>query len=280
MAESKKSSSGGSGSSRSRKSRSGSGSRASEERGMSKAEEAQTGGKAMGRPPSDEPDVWVDVPEVHVGELNIDVEHLDAQLALRTQVAGLLSLVAGVQVSVDNVKIELKDVDGKAEVKVRLQNTYNILDRTLTTLDENPDILKGLLETADTAVQETGRVGKGATQPGGAVKELTSGVGDTIGNVGNTFSSVAKKASPKRLTSGSGDGSKTSGGDSSGSGLGKDVAAAGVAGVAGLLGGILLNTLRRSRLSGFFRRNGSMAKQIGRPRKLNKARKTAGRVLP
>jgi len=40
---------------------------------MSKSEEAQTGGKAMGRPPSDEPDVYVDVPELHVGELNIDV---------------------------------------------------------------------------------------------------------------------------------------------------------------------------------------------------------------
>lgn len=40
---------------------------------MSKSEEAQTGGKAMGRPPSDEPDVYVDDPELHVGELNIDV---------------------------------------------------------------------------------------------------------------------------------------------------------------------------------------------------------------
>ena len=281
MAESKKSSGGGSGSSRStksgssrsRKSRSGSGSRASEERGMSTAEEAQTGGKAMGRPPAEEPDVWVNVPELHVGELNIDVGHLDAQLALRTHVASLVGLIAGVQVSVDNVKIDLKDVDGKAELKVRLQNTYNILDRTLTTLDENPEILKGLLETADTA-------GKEATRPGGAVKELTSGVGDTIGNVGNTFSSVAKKASPKKLTSG--DGSKASGGDSSGSGLGKDAAAAGAVGAAGLLGGVLLGLRRRNGLSGFFRRNGlrSMAKQLGKPRKLNKARKTVDQVLP
>jgi hypothetical protein len=240
---------------------------------MSKAAEAQTGGKPMGRAPVEEPDVWVNVPELHVGELNIDVGHLDAQLALRTHVASLVGLIAGVQVSVDNVKIDLKDVDGKAELKVRLQNTYNILDRTLTTLDENPEILKGLLETADTA-------GKEATRPGGAVKELTSGVGDTIGNVGNTFSSVAKKASPKKLTSG--DGSKASGGDSSGSGLGKDAAAAGAVGAAGLLGGVLLGLRRRNGLSGFFRRNGlrSMAKQLGKPRKLNKARKTVDQVLP
>jgi hypothetical protein len=268
MAQSKKRSSGGSGTSRSKKS------------GSSKAEEAQTGGKAMGRPPADEPDVWVDVPELHVGELNIDVGHLDAQLALRTQVAGLLSLIAGVQVAVDNVKIDLKDVNGRAELKVRLHNTYNILDRTLTTLDENPEILKGLLETADTAVQQTGQVGKEATGPGGAVKGLTSGIGDTLGNVGDTVSSIAGKASPKQLTSGSSGGSKTSGGDSSGSGLGKDVVAAGAAGAAGLVGGVLLGLRRRNGLSGFFRRNGSIAKQIGKPRKLNKARKTAGRVLP
>ena len=279
MAESKRSRSGGgsgssrskkSGSSRSRKSRSGSGSPGSKKNGaMSKAAEAQTGGKPMGRAPVEEPDVWVNVPDLHVGELNIDVGHLDAQLALRTQVAGLLSLIAGVQVSVDNVKIDLKDVNGKAELKVRLHNTYNILDRTLTTLDENPEILKGLLETADTAVQETGQVGKEATRPGGAVKGLTSGIGDTLGNIGNTVSSIAGKANTKQLTSGSSGGSKKSGGDSSASGLGKGVVTAGVASVGGLLGGLLL-----------FRRNGSMAKQIGKPGKLNKARKTAGRVLP
>jgi hypothetical protein len=289
MAESKKSSSGGSGSSRSkksgssrsRKSRSGSGSRGSKENGaMSKAAEAQTGGKPMGRPPAEEPDVWVNVPELHVGELNIDVEQLQAQLALRAQVANLVNLTAGVQVSIDKVNIDIKDVDARAELKVRLQNTYNILDRTLTTLDENPELIKGALETADTAVQETGQVGKGATQSGGALSELSSGVGDTLGNVGDTVSSIAGKANPKQLTSGSSGGSKKSGGDSSASGLGKDAAAAGVAGVAGILGGVLLGQRRRNGLSGFFRRNGSIAKQIGKPRKLSKARKTAGRVLP
>jgi hypothetical protein len=51
--------------------------------GMSKAAEATTGGKEMGRPPADEPDVYVFVPEVHVGKLTIDVQRLDADLALR-----------------------------------------------------------------------------------------------------------------------------------------------------------------------------------------------------
>jgi hypothetical protein len=215
------------------------GSNGSEDGGnMSKAEEAQTGGKAMGRPPADEPDVYVDVPEVHVGELNIDVEQLQAHLALRAQVANLVNLAAGVQLSVDKVKIDLKDVDAKAELKVRLENTYNILDRTLTTLDENPEIVKGLLETADTAVQETGQIGEKATQPEGAVSQLSSGVGDTLGNigsaVGNAVSTVTDKANPKQLMSGgNGSSSKQSGGGSKNAGL---VKGAGAAGAAGLLG--------------------------------------------
>jgi hypothetical protein len=66
---------------------------------MSKAEESQTGGKDMGRPPVDEPDAYVYVPSVKVGELCVDVERLDAHLALRTQVANLVnrSLPAGDQ---------------------------------------------------------------------------------------------------------------------------------------------------------------------------------------
>ena len=78
--------------------------------GMSKAEESETGGKAMGRPPADEPDVYVFVPEVHVGKLEIDVERLDAHLALQADVANLVKLVTGVHVGVDKVKIDLEDV--------------------------------------------------------------------------------------------------------------------------------------------------------------------------
>jgi hypothetical protein len=94
----------------------------------------------------------------------------------------------------------LKDVE--AELKVRLENTYNILDRTLTTLDENPNILEGVVDTAGSAVEQTGKMGEQATKPGGAVSELTSSVGDSLGDltssIGNSLSSVAQKANPKQ----------------------------------------------------------------------------------
>jgi hypothetical protein len=221
----------------------------------SKAEEATTGGKPMGRPPADEPDVYVYVPTVHVGELNIDVERLEAHLALRAQVANLVNIVAGVHVGVDKVKIDLKDVDAECELKVRLENTYNILDRTLTTLDENPQVVEKLLDTADTAVQETGKIGKEATKPGGAVSELSSGVGDTLsnlgGSVGDTLSSVADKASPRKLL-GSGNGgrgggkaSKAKAASSNGTAGRKAAVAAGAAGAAGVAGMLLRANGRR-----------------------------------
>ncbi|MBV9366653.1 MAG: hypothetical protein JOY89_20645, partial [Solirubrobacterales bacterium] len=130
----------------------------------------------------------MEVPNLHVGRLEIDVERLEAHLALRAQVANLVNLVAGVHVGVDKVKIEIEDVDASALLEVRLQNVYNILERTLTTIDENPEILQGVLETAGSAVEEVGEIGSEATKPGGAVSSLTSGVGDTLGNLGDTLS--------------------------------------------------------------------------------------------
>jgi hypothetical protein len=102
----------------------------------------------------------------------------------------------------------LKDVEAEAELKVRLENTYNILDRTLTTLDENPKILEGVVDTAGSAVEQTGKIGEQATKPGGAVSELTTSVGDSLGDltssIRNSLSSVAQRANPKQLTSGPG----------------------------------------------------------------------------
>jgi hypothetical protein len=233
---------------------------------MSKAEESQTGGKDMGRPPADEPDVYVYVPSVKVGELCVDVERLDAHLALRTQVANLVNLVAGVHLGVDKVKIDLKDVEAECELKVRLENTYNILDRTLTTLDENPQVVEQLLSTAGDAVEQTGEIGQKATQPGGTLSELSSGVGDSLGNLtsglGDTFSSVAGKANPKQLVSGNGNASSNG---SKRSTAGKAAATVGAAGALGLAGGALLGGRRRSlfhRRSGLQKLAGQMTKRL------------------
>jgi hypothetical protein len=236
---------------------------------------AETGGKAMGRAPAEEPDVFVEVPNVHVGKLEIDVERLQAHLALRAQVANLVALVAGVHVDVDKVKINIEDVDASALLKVRLQNTYNILDRTLTTIDENPEILMGVVDTVGTGVEQVGEIGKEATKPGGALSELTSGVGDTVGNLGDsladTLTSVTDKVNPKRLLARSGPGRQASKAGAQPSRDGKLAKTAGriaAGGAAGLLGSVLYRASRRPRVLGI---------PVGRKRGLERIAKQAAK---
>jgi hypothetical protein len=204
---------------------------------MPKAQEAQTGGKDMGRPPADEPDVYVYVPKVKVGELSIDVERLEAHLALRAQVANLVNLIAGVHVGIDKVKIDIKDVEAECELKVRLENTYNILDRTLSTLDENPEVVERLLDTADNAVDETGQIGSG----------LGDSLGNLTGSIGDSLSSVTQNANPKQLMSGNSGGGSRSSASSNGSSPARTAATGVAVGLLGLAGVALLGGARRRR---------------------------------
>ena len=133
----------------------------------------------MGREPSHDPDVFVDIPQVKVDEIYLDVEDLEAHLALRAKLANLVQLVAGVHIHIGKVELDIKGVEAEALLKVRLENLYDILDRALTTLDRNPEILESLVETVDDTVGNIGAIGERALGPGGAVSGAVESVGDT-----------------------------------------------------------------------------------------------------
>lgn len=130
------------------------------------------------RAPSDKPDVFLHVPDVHVGEIYLDVEDLDAHLSLQARLANLVELVAGVHVHIGKVELDIKDVGAEAMLKVRLENLYEILNRALTTVDRNPEVLQGVLSAAETAVGNVGETARQAVKPGGAVSELADDVGE------------------------------------------------------------------------------------------------------
>src|SRR4029453_14991742 len=113
-----------------------------------------------GREPAHDPDVFVDIQKVKVDEVYVDVEQLEAHLALRAKVANLLQVVAGVHVHLGKVEVDVKGVEVQGQLKVRLENLYDILDRALTTLDENPKILESLVNTVDDAVGSIGELGQ------------------------------------------------------------------------------------------------------------------------
>src|SRR5215207_4031439 len=132
-----------------------------------------------GREPGHEPDVFVDIHKVKVDEVYVDVEQLEAHLALRAKLANLLQVVAGVHVHLGKVVVDIKGVEAQARLKVRLENLNDILDRALTTLDQNPQILESLVKTVDDTLGDIGELGQKALGPGGAVTQTLSDVGET-----------------------------------------------------------------------------------------------------
>jgi hypothetical protein len=130
-----------------------------------------------GRQPSGEPDVLIDIRKVKVDEIYVDVEDLDAHLALRAKLGDLLQVMAGVHVSLGKVEVDIKGVEVEAKMNVRLEQLYDILDRALTTLDRNPEILESVAKTVDNAVDDVSDLGEKALGPGGAVSQTLDDVG-------------------------------------------------------------------------------------------------------
>ena len=141
---------------------------------------AQTRRTAQPLPPSplaqqamagDQPDVLLDIPNLSVEQLTIDVANLDVDIALDARLGNLLKLTAGANAHIDQVKIELKGVRAQATLIVRLDNVRAIIERTLQTIDNNPQILTGLLSTVNTTVGTVGGVANNAL---GTVGGITS----------------------------------------------------------------------------------------------------------
>jgi hypothetical protein len=129
------------------------------------------------------PDVLLEVPNLRVEQILLEVDNLEVHLALDARVANLVSLKAGVDASIGRVKLDIRGVEAEAYLEVRLDNVARILDRTLTTIDRNPQILERLLTTVDNTVDTVGGVANTALQPGGVVSQTVGTVGRTLENV-------------------------------------------------------------------------------------------------
>jgi e3 binding domain len=156
---------------------------------------------------TDEPDVVVDIPVVKVDEIHFELDDLEARISLHAEVLDLVKLSVGVHAELGKVELDIKGVEAQALLRARLDHVTAIIDRVLTTLDRNPDVLKSIGasverigegagkgvgqigEGAGSAVEDVGEgaegavkdVGKGA---GGAVEEVGEGANQAVGQVG------------------------------------------------------------------------------------------------
>ncbi|HEX5699365.1 MAG TPA: hypothetical protein VFX77_01855, partial [Rubrobacter sp.] len=122
------------------------------------------------------PDVLLDVPVIKVDEINFELNDLRAKVNLFAKVLDLVELSVGVDAYLGRVKLVIKGVEAQALLKVRLDNVTAIIDRVLTTIDRNPQIVEKLVESVGSAVED---VGEGA---GSALEDVGSGAGELVGD--------------------------------------------------------------------------------------------------
>jgi e3 binding domain len=138
------------------------------------------------------PDVLLDVPELRIDSIHFELDDLDAHVALKANVLNLVKLNVGVDVHLSRVKLDIKGVEAEVVLKARLDHVTAIVDRLMTSLDRNPELVKGLARAvsevgqgAGQAVDKTGDaakdVGKGAQS---ALKDVGQGAGEATGDIG------------------------------------------------------------------------------------------------
>jgi pyruvate/2-oxoglutarate dehydrogenase complex dihydrolipoamide acyltransferase (E2) component len=123
------------------------------------------------------PDLELDVPELRIEELNLEVEDLQLQVSLRSQLAGFVNISAGVNANLGKVRLAIKGVEAQVRLKVRLEGTLETLRRALDTIDRNPQVLGGAPYGAEQAGEDLW-TSQSADSPsdaeGGALRQNTT----------------------------------------------------------------------------------------------------------
>jgi|1186.fasta_scaffold52217_2 hypothetical protein len=127
------------------------------------------------------PDVLLDIPVVKVDKIDIEVDDLDARVALMAKVRKLLNLRVGVHAHLGEVELKIEGVEAQALLKARLDNVSKILERVLLSLDRNPELLEGVGHAVEEIGGGTGHL---LDESGDAVEDVGEGAGKALPEVG------------------------------------------------------------------------------------------------
>jgi hypothetical protein len=136
-----------------------------------------SGRHGRGGEPSAEPDVLLDIPQLRVEEIILEVEDLRAHVSVQAEVLNLLRLSVGADVQLGGVHLDIKGVEAQALLKVRLDKVAEIINRVLTTIDRNPEIVDQIVGPLGAAASEL----EGTVE--GSVDEVAGAVGSTAGEL-------------------------------------------------------------------------------------------------
>jgi hypothetical protein len=138
----------------------------------------------------EDPDVVLDIPRLHVDEVDLKLDELKARVALEAHVLDLLQLDVGVDAELRGVGLRIAGVDAEAHLRVRLDNLTVILDRVMNTIDNNPQLLNRLVDRLGDAAEGL------AGGAGAALGEIGQGAGSAVHEVGDAARALAPQPPP------------------------------------------------------------------------------------
>jgi hypothetical protein len=171
-----------------------------EDETLSSAELAERQGYSgrHGRGGEAEPDVLLDIPQLRVEEIILEVEDLRAHVSVQADVLNLLRLSVGADVQLGGVHLEIKGVEAQALLKVRLDKVAEIINRVLSTIDRNPEIIEQIVPALAAASElegtVEGSVDEVAGAAGSAAPDLDRSVAEMIGEPDESAALVQEPA--------------------------------------------------------------------------------------
>ena len=122
-----------------------------------------------------------------MGRIDLDVENLQADINLNANVASLVSINAGVALSIQKVNLTIVDVQAQLELVVRLGHLVDIVNRVFSSLDLNP-LLITTLNNVTSALQPIVGAVDGLL---GSVTQGGTSLSFLVDNLGNIVQQVA-----------------------------------------------------------------------------------------
>lgn len=105
----------------------------------------------------DAPTFLLDIPVLNIDELDLEVNDLRAHVALRAELANLVKINVGVDVYLNEVKLDLKGLEAQALLKINLDRVLGTLDRALEAIDKNPQVLSGIAQDVHSGAGDVSR---------------------------------------------------------------------------------------------------------------------------
>ena len=122
---------------------------------------------------AEDPDVLLNIPVLKVEEIDLEVDDLRAHISVRAELANFVNIDIGVDAYLNHLKLRIKGVEAQAQLKVRLDRILGTIDRALSAIEANPDLLNQQARREEPGARSGGRSGGRSTERSGEAAEQT-----------------------------------------------------------------------------------------------------------